>query len=181
MDWPTIYEGLMCDPSGAAAWQGLVDRVYSMVKGTFWDSGHEIVEDAVADTCYSVVRNLHKARGAGTFDGFVIGCFLNVRNRVIRGRRLEFRSDLEVTPSFAVSPSLEEREVLEHCLGQLRPREQRAIRLKFFEDITSYEDLAKYLGVAVGAARTVMCRALARLRGCVQAMLPGGSLGRRVQ
>src|SRR5688572_3818684 len=83
MDWAELYRRLECDKNDATAWEALELRVRAWARPDLWPRGWHMVEDAVADTCSTVVLGLGKAYGAASFAGFVKGHYLNVRRRLL--------------------------------------------------------------------------------------------------
>jgi len=87
MEWSEIYLRLSADREDGEAWEALGRRVrawaHAHLRGNTW---HHL-EDVVADTCSSVALAFDRARGETTFAGFVYGCYLNERRRVLGLRR----------------------------------------------------------------------------------------------
>ena len=89
MDWATICTRLRFDSNDQAAWEALEARVRAWAFERLRGLGGEIVEDAIADMCASVVMDLPAARGPETFRGFVLGKCLNVAKGAFRLAELE--------------------------------------------------------------------------------------------
>src|SRR5688572_19153922 len=75
---------LRLDANDQAAWDALDARVRSWATVRLRDLRPDLVEDAVADMCSSVVMDLPAARGPDTFKGFVLGKCLNVAKGAVR-------------------------------------------------------------------------------------------------
>jgi RNA polymerase sigma-70 factor, ECF subfamily len=56
---------------------------------------------------------------------------------------------------------------LDHCLGQLEPRQRTLIRTAFFEGVT-YENLAARGGVPLGTVKSWIRRGLLKLKACLE-------------
>src|SRR5688500_14797148 len=89
VDWATIFTRLQRDPNDQPAWDALEVAIRRWAVNRLRGLSHDIVEDAVADMCASVVLDLDQARGSETFRGFVLGKCLNVAKRAFRLARLE--------------------------------------------------------------------------------------------
>lgn len=171
MDWPTIYTRLQADPNDQPAWEALTLRVRARAVGELGLLGEDAVEDAVADTCTSVVLDLASARGAATFKGFVLGKYLNARKAAIKLASLR-RASLDEAVDL---PSPPERDgddprylVLDRCLERLPERDRRAVELRYFAEARA-EQIAWELGVSEGNARRIVFNGVNRLRKCAQA------------
>jgi RNA polymerase sigma factor (sigma-70 family) len=76
--------------------------------------------------------------------------------------RLVGRSDLEPPET-----ALADREVIWSALGVLSHRQRIAIVLRYYEDFTD-EQIAQVLGCAQGTVRSLISRALPRLRASIE-------------
>jgi RNA polymerase sigma factor (sigma-70 family) len=131
-----------------------------------------VVEDAVADTCSTVVVCFDAARAADTFSGFVYGHYMNVRRRLIRSQRNEGTLEgVDISEPFSTEietgPGERELGALKLCLGELHEREQRAVGMRYWEEAPP-DQIAGALGVTAANARQIVFRALAKLRRCIQ-------------
>jgi RNA polymerase sigma-70 factor (ECF subfamily) len=61
----------------------------------------------------------------------------------------------------------DDRNRLNHCLGELDDRTENVIRIAFFEGVT-YEALANRLDAPLGTVKSWIRRGLAKLKGCLQ-------------
>src|SRR4051812_22894526 len=104
VDWATICTRLRYDSNDQAAWDALETCVRVWAAGRLRGIGREIVEDAIADMCASVVLDLPSARGPDTFQGFVIGKCLNVAKAAIRLAEFE-RVSIDRALEIAGAPS----------------------------------------------------------------------------
>lgn len=182
MDWATICTRLQLDSNDQAAWDALEARVRVWAFGRLRGLGSEIVEDAIADMCASVVLDLPAARGPETFRGFVLGKCLNVAKGAFRLTELE-RVSLDRALELAASPSGSADDprfaVLDACLERLPERDRRAVELRYFAKARA-EQIARELRVSEGNARRIVFNGVNRLRKCAQAAvgpLASGSRG----
>ena len=84
VDWAMICTRLRLDANDQAAWDALYVRIRTWAYDRLRDLRPDILEDAVADMCSTVVMDLPAARGPDTFRGFVLGKCLNVAKGAIR-------------------------------------------------------------------------------------------------
>lgn len=174
MEWPEIYKRLKRDPDDTQAWDALEQHVRAWARPQLWDLGWHVVEDAVADTCSTVVLCIARARAAETFSNFTYGHYLNVRRRVLsahRWRHAPLDGFDPPAPPEAAEPD-ERVAMLRACLDGLPPRDRQAVQLRYFEDHSS-EQIAAALGVTAGNARRIVFNGLARLRRCLAHRLSG--------
>ena len=171
MDWATICTRLRFDANDQAAWDALEARVRAWALGRLRGLSSEIVEDAVADMCASVVMDLAAARGPDTFKGFVLGKCLNVAKGAYRLAEQE-RVSLDRAVELADVPSEAADDprfaVLDHCLERLPERDRRAVELRYFAKARA-EQIARELRVSEGNARRIVFNGVNRLRKCAQA------------
>jgi hypothetical protein len=88
MEWREIYKRLHLDREDREAWDALRCHVQVWACAHLRGRSQHNLEDVVADTCSSVAVTFDRARGEPTFAGFVYGCYLNERRRVLGFRRL---------------------------------------------------------------------------------------------
>lgn len=171
VDWATICTRLRFDSNDQAAWDALEGRVRVWAVDRLRGLGSEIVEDAIADMCASVVMDLPAARGPDTFRGFVLGKCLNVAKGAFRLGQLE-RVSLDRAVELADVPSATADDprfaVLDHCLERLPERDRRAVELRYFAKARA-EQIARELRVSEGNARRIVFNGVNRLRKCAQA------------
>ena len=172
MDWAEIYTRLSADRNDPEAWADLESRVTPWARRSLWQRGWHVIEDAVADTCSTVVMSLDKARGAETFSGFVYGYFLNVRRRMLQEPIVQPVPD-DTSSQAEEGPAEDELDLLRRCLDELSARERHAVELRYFEEATA-EEIASALGVSEVNARQVVFRGLGRLRDCAKREWPSG-------
>ncbi len=67
----------------------------------------------------------------------------------------------------------QEREMVQHCLGTLRPEHRSAIELTFFEDM-SYREVAAVSGIPEGTAKTRVFHAKSLLMRCLEGRMKKG-------
>ena len=181
MDWATICTRLRFDSNDQAAWDALEARVRAWAFGRLRGLSAEIVEDAIADMCASVVMDLPTARGPDTFKGFVLGKCLNVAKGAVRLAELE-RVSLDRAVELAETPAETADDprfaVLDHCLERLPERDRRAVELRYFAKARA-EQIARELRVSEGNARRIVFNGVNRLRKCAQAAVGPLSSGMR--
>lgn len=181
VDWATICTRLRFDANDQAAWDALEARVRAWALGRLRGLSSEIVEDAVADMCASVVMDLAAARGPDTFKGFVLGKCLNVAKGAYRLAEQE-RVSLDRAVELADVPSEAADDprfaVLDHCLERLPERDRRAVELRYFAKARA-EQIARELRVSEGNARRIVFNGVNRLRKCAQAAVGPLSSGMR--
>lgn len=182
MDWATICTRLRLDPNDQAAWEALDARVRSWAYERLRGLRPEILEDAVADVCSSVVMDLPAARGPDTFRGFVLGKCLNVAKGAVRlaeRQRVPLDQVLDLPTGAALEPDDPRFQVLDRCLERLPDRELRAVELRYYADART-DQIARELRVSEGNARRIVFNGVNRLRKCAQAAvgpLTAGSRG----
>jgi RNA polymerase sigma factor (sigma-70 family) len=168
--WADVHRRLVRDREDAAAWRALEGRVRARAHAQLARRGAAVVEDVVAETCAAVAVSLARARGPESFDGFVLGCYLNARRRALLQQLRPQQSldgvDLPAPDAADVESDLVP--VLRRCLAALPMREREAVRLRYFAEGTT-ADVAGALGVTPTNARVILTRALARLRTTVTA------------
>ena len=183
MDWATICTRLRFDSNDQAAWAALEARVRAWAFERLRGLPGDVVEDAIADTCASVVMDLPAARGPDTFRGFVLGKCLNVAKGAFRLAELE-RVSLDRALELAASPSAAADDprfaVLDACLERLPERDRRAVELRYFAKARA-EQIARELRVSEGNARRIVFNGVNRLRKCAQAAVGPLTTGPRGQ
>jgi RNA polymerase sigma-70 factor (ECF subfamily) len=99
-------------------------------------------------------------------------CLDALRSKRRRERRVELRAELPDAPAAGSHPAdrlAVERgsRALERCLESLPPAVRTAVVLRFQEGL-SYEDIGRTCGERPATLRVRVCRALRRLRACLQ-------------
>lgn len=178
-----ICTRLRHDANDQAAWDALVVRVRPMAQARLRGRDPDLIEDAIADACASVVLDIDAARGPETFKGFVLGKWLNVAKGAIRTAGRE-RVSLDAVPEPPAARSLDADDprflVLDRCLERLPDRDRRAVELRYFAEARS-EQIAAELRVSEGNARRIVYNGVNRLRKCAQAAVGPLSSGMRGQ
>jgi RNA polymerase sigma factor (sigma-70 family) len=168
MEWSEIYTRLNADREDGEAWEALARRVrawaHAHLRGKAW---HHL-EDVVADTCSSVAVAFDRARGEATFAGFVYGCYLNERRRVLglrRGRSACLSLDEpDLLPSVGQPDvTVEDPPPVWEVLLTLPARQRAAVTLRHLEGLSA-EDIAAHLGVSPVNARQLVHKGLLALR-----------------
>ena len=181
MEWATICTRLRVDPNDQAAWAALETRVRAWAFARLRGLDSEIVEDAIADTCASVVLDLPAARGPDTFRGFVLGKCLNVAKgayRLAEHERISLDRAGEVADAPSASADDPRFAVLDACLERLPDRDRRAVELRYFAKAGA-EQIARELRVSEGNARRIVFNGVNRLRKCAQAAVGTLTVGPR--
>lgn len=181
VDWATICTRLQRDSNDQGAWDALVLRVRPLVYAKLRGRAPDVIEDAIADMCASVVLDIEAARSPETFRGFVLGKCLNVVKGAIRTAQNE-RVPLDALPEMPAAGNLEPDDprfvVLDRCLEGLPERDRRAVELRYFAEAHS-EQIARELRVSEGNARRIVFNGVNRLRKCAQAAVGPLSSGMR--
>lgn len=173
MDWAEIYRRLHRNRDDAPAWRALEERVRALARGALRQRGQALLDDVVAEACSTVALSLDNARGAETFDGFVLGHLLNARRRVLAFYRGPVIPIAEIDPPAPPDRDPDEelddeaRGILERCLRELPARQRRAVELRYFH-AASMASIAAALGVTENNARQTVFRGVARLKRCAQ-------------
>ena len=182
MDWATICTRLRSDANDQGAWDALEARVRGLASARLRGLATELVEDAIADTCASVVMDLSSARSPETFKGFVLGKYLNAAKGAFRLVEIE-RVTIDRAYELVAIPSESSDDprfaVLDACLEGLPERDRRAVELRYFAKARA-EQIARELRVSEGNARRIVFNGVNRLRKCAQAAvgpLTSGSYG----
>jgi RNA polymerase sigma factor (sigma-70 family) len=167
MNWNDIHQRLLLDSNDALAWTSLQEHVRWWARGVLAGRASYAIEDAVAETCAATVIGLRNARSAETFAGFAYGHFLNVRRRLIRDQALVQRTqtlDLELPLVATVDePDPEIVAIVRRAVDGLPERERRAVRMRYFDELSSTA-IASALGVSNVNARRIVFNGLRRLR-----------------
>jgi RNA polymerase sigma factor (sigma-70 family) len=172
VDWAEIYNRLRRSRNDSLAWSALEGRVRTLAGRALRRRSPTLVDDVVAETCATVALSLDKARGAETFDGFVLGHLLNARRHVLAFYHAPVNplGDLDpaAPPDSETDDGLDEaRGILERCLRELSIRQRRAVELRYFDE-ASTASIAVELGVTENNARQIVFRGLARLKQCAE-------------
>jgi RNA polymerase sigma factor (sigma-70 family) len=181
VDWATICTRLRFDSNDQAAWDALEACVRTWAFGRLRGLGSEIVEDAIADMCASVVMDLPAARGPDTFKGFVMGKCLNVAKGAYRSaevERISLDRAIELPDTSSETADDPRFAVLDACLERLPERDRRAVELRYFAKARA-EQIARELRVSEGNARRIVFNGVNRLRKCAQAAVGTLTTGRR--
>jgi DNA-directed RNA polymerase specialized sigma24 family protein len=178
-DWEAIYGRLAMDREDWLAWAALQAWVTLWARKGLGDLGREAIEDAVAEICPSVVEGFAKARGGQTFQGFVYGHYLDARQRLLRLHRAPLMplDGFDRAEEVSDTPAPDEIALLRRLLGELPPRERRAVELGYLEGAGAGR-IAAALGVSVVHARQLKWREVARQRLRVRELWPEGRIAR---
>jgi len=168
MEWSEIYRRLYFDREDREAWEALQRRVQVWACAHLRGRTQHTLEDVVADTCSSVAVTFARARGGATFAGFVYGCYLNQRRRVLGSRR-ERRSVVSLDepgmlPSIECSDApMSEPAAVREILLLLPARQRAAVTLRHLNGLSAAE-IGSHLGVSPVGARQLVHNGLLSLR-----------------
>jgi RNA polymerase sigma factor (sigma-70 family) len=185
LTWEQIYARLERDRNDTRTWQALEHRVHAWAARTLWHCGWDAVQDLVADTCSTVALDFDHARGPSTFAGFVLGVGLNARRCLLRARQAPVMSldDLELDPPQPEpdeAPDEDQLARLRDAVELLPIREQRAVELRYLEDLPMAA-IGQALGVSEGNARRILFNARRHLRRLMEGReMPAAGLPVRV-
>jgi RNA polymerase sigma-70 factor (ECF subfamily) len=129
-------------------------------------AGHHEAEDAVQDAALHAWRKLDQFvdRGDGMRPWFLAIVANECRRRVrLRWWQVWRRSDLDPGTTIRHEDSVIFRMDLSRVIGALTPDQRAALVLRYQLDL-SQEEVARVLGVRVGAAKSLLHRAVLRLR-----------------
>jgi RNA polymerase sigma-70 factor (sigma-E family) len=124
-----------------------------------------LAEDLVQDAFVKVFGRFHDLRNRDAFWWYLRRTIVNLSRSHFRRRRVE-RAWLERQhPEDASSRTQDvvERERMRRALMVLRPEQRAAVVLRYYEDL-SEAATAEALGVAVGTVKSMVSRAMDRLR-----------------
>jgi RNA polymerase sigma-70 factor, ECF subfamily len=103
-------------------------------------------------------------------DAYVLGTARNVVMDMRRGASRQVRvadqASALLPKDYEVSLGFVDRPRLEHCLGELEPRDRTVVVATFVEDRDS-DEISQTLGISAGNVRVIRHRALAKLQACV--------------
>jgi RNA polymerase sigma factor (sigma-70 family) len=172
MDWTDTYARLAHDNEDAIAWRALRQHVAAWVHTDLRRLPWHLLEDLVADTCSSVAVSFAKARGAGTFGGFVYGCYLNERRRLLLGHRgrsgcVGIDDVDEPAVDQGMSEVFEQQSPVWELLALLPARQRAAVTMRHLEGMSA-EEIALQLGVSTGNARQLVFKGLLALRRLIE-------------
>jgi RNA polymerase sigma factor (sigma-70 family) len=180
LDWAEIYDRLAADRGDELAWVAMASWVSLWAnrgRRSIADLGAETVEDVIAETCVCAIEKFDQAYGRETFLGFVLGMYLNIRQKYLRRHRQRLLPIDDRAGEVAAEPDPEPDppllELLRACLDGLPPRERRAVELRYFGDAPAVH-IAAELGVKLDNARRIVFNGMERLRACVGRAWPGG-------
>jgi RNA polymerase sigma factor (sigma-70 family) len=181
VDWATICMRLRLDANDQAAWEALDARVRTWTYGRLRGLRTDLLEDAVADVCSSVVMDLPAAHGPDTFRGFVLGKCLNAVKGAVRHaerQRVPLEQALDL-PARSIAEADDPRfQVIDRCLEGLPDRELRAVELRYYAEART-DQIARELGVSEGNARRIVFNGLNRLRKCARSAVGSLTSGSR--
>lgn len=128
----------------------------------------DLAEDLVQEAFVRVARRFGDLRGPDHFGAYLRRTVINLarghfRHEKIRRAHLE-RARSEAHPGTIPASDLGERDALWRELQQLPHRQRAALVLRFYEDL-SEQQTADALDCSPGAARALVARGMATLRG----------------
>lgn len=166
-DEKTIIEQAQQDPRAfAALYERYIDRIYGFIYKRIRDVA--TTQDITSATFEQALRNISKYRWQGI--SFAAWLYRIARNQIIQHhRRQRFLVPLGLNHSNHLSDAeadllaVEEHNDIAFAMVQLSDKDQEALTLRFFEDLSSQE-LADVLGCSKQNAYLRLHRALKRLR-----------------
>jgi RNA polymerase sigma-70 factor (sigma-E family) len=125
---------------------------------------HHLAEDLVQDAFARVFGRFTDLRDRDAFWWYLRRTIVNRSRSHFRRRRVERAWLARQRPDPpADGPDLGDRDRLRRALAALRPEQRAAVVLRYYEDL-SEADTAVALGVPVGTVKSMVSRAMARLR-----------------
>jgi len=124
-----------------------------------------LAEDLTQDAFVRVLGRFHDLRSRDAFWWYLRRTIVNLSHSHFRRRRVE-RAWLErqrPNPTAPAGHDLEERDRVVRALMTLRPEQRAAVVLRYLEDL-SEADTADALGRPVGTVKSMVSRAMDRLR-----------------
>jgi RNA polymerase sigma-70 factor (ECF subfamily) len=171
MEW-SDQQLLQCIASGnEAAFGAFYDRHAPRVLGLLrrWLGGHAAAEDVLQETFWQVwCRAARYDASRAPPDVWVLLIARSRASDYLRHQQLQVASSTEREPAIVDEPSralerLESAQQIATALAQLPEDQRRAITLAFFEGLT-HEQIAEYLTIPLGTAKTRIRLGMKRLR-----------------
>ncbi|HEX6885596.1 MAG TPA: sigma-70 family RNA polymerase sigma factor [Planctomycetota bacterium] len=124
----------------------------------------EDLSDLGQDVVMAFWKRLADYTGRASLETWAYGFCLNTFMSALRRRRWRAldRLETETLEEARPLPALGEHEVLQRALQDLAEREERVIRLKYYEDLT-FEEIGRRLGISPNTAKTCFYRGMQRL------------------
>ncbi|MFB3739121.1 MAG: SigE family RNA polymerase sigma factor [Candidatus Velamenicoccus archaeovorus] len=161
----------MTDARTDAAAAGRMEQLYrshasdAMRLAYLLTGDRTLAEDLVQDAFVKVFGRFHDLRNRDAFWWYLRRTLVNLSRSYFRRRRVErtwlARQHPEDVPSRA--SDVVERERMRQALMTLRPEQRAAVVLRYYEDL-SEAATAEVLGVALGTVKSMVSRAMDRLR-----------------
>jgi RNA polymerase sigma-70 factor, ECF subfamily len=129
-------------------------------------------DDLVQQVLVTVLLALREGRvdDRERLDAYVLGTARNMamdmKRGVSRQTRVADQASALLPKEYEVSLGYVDRGRLEHCLGELEPRDRTVVVATFVEDQDS-DEIGQSLGISTGNVRVIRHRALAKLQTCV--------------
>ena len=131
----------------------------------------DLVEDAVQEGFIKAYQHLHQLQRPEAFAGWLKQivlrqCYLHARRA---GREVSHSKEIEVEPSATADPAqvtehLDLQEQLHTAIAALPLHQREVVKLFYFEGYAQ-QDIARMLGVAVGAVKKRLHEARQQLKG----------------
>ncbi len=138
-----------------------------------------VAEELVQEVFLVLLRDPVEDQGAAALGAWLRGVARNLLRRARRARRPELEGLDEAAVEAAWSRYARDddaagyHEALRHCLDGLEARERAALEARYVEG-ASREAVAREMDVAVEGVKSVLRRAKAKLRACVERRLGDG-------
>ncbi|MGH3647469.1 MAG: RNA polymerase sigma factor [Micromonosporaceae bacterium] len=133
-------------------------------------------EDAVQDTMLVALRRITEVRDPGAVGAWLRTIVRNSCRMRLRRRRPAPLTDAVLTVAVSGEPTPEallERQALRdwvwHALEELSEPLRLVTMLRYFSEVSSYQEIAAVCGVPVGTVRSRLCEARRRLTGALLA------------
>ncbi len=153
------------------------DDVYYLALGLLGNQND--AEDAMQETFIKAIKNLHRFRGDSNLATWLYRVATNTCRDIQRKRRwkwfsldtnegqhmLEENTDSHPAPDRDLANS-EAKAALHKAMQKLSINERQVFVLRQFQEL-SVRDTAEVLGIAEGSVKTLLFRAMRKLRGCL--------------
>jgi RNA polymerase sigma-70 factor (ECF subfamily) len=127
--------------------------------------------DLAQDAFLRAYQGLHTFNRRSSFKTWLYrvainNCINHAQRRKVRGEEVDMEVELTMDPTVHIHDAAEQKEqlqILRRSLDVLPPRQQAAIKLRVYDEL-SYEEIAKVLKCTVSTAKTNVFFGLANLR-----------------
>lgn len=122
--------------------------------------------DLVQEVAYRSFKYIHTLKEPTYFKTWLIRILMNSASDLLKKRPQyeELQQDLYVVPN---EEELDVKITLEGIMEHLTKEEKDVVLLKYYEDYT-FEQIAEVLSIKLGTAKTILYRALKKLKNALQ-------------